>query len=411
MDTRHPIQTSPDPVVLSLCFNQSRNRLVCGLDNGVRVFRANDCLRTLKEAPSPGRGYAIAAALDDRYIVLVGGGRQPNASPNKLQFWDGQQGQLIRELDFHETILGVRMTSQYVVVILDERTIYLQFHPAGQADLHAPGSVSAIHDTASNPHGLCCIQSDRTVLPGLTAGQVQIINLGDRTKKIIRAHASELRQMDLSSDGETLVTASRQGTLIRVFSISGLSQTHEFRRGVDAAIIYSLAISLNSHFVACTSDKGTIHIFDLRPRTMEEQSSSPRPPSQVFYTPPADIAHAPPSNAPSALSALAKLPGMPKAFSDPRSLASASYHQGTDSANWQGQPAFVMTTLPTDGRPPKGVLCWDPESNDRRLWCVGGGSDARWEVFDLVEGQEGRLKLVKRGYRKYLSRQFPEAAD
>ncbi|KAF2155772.1 WD40 repeat-like protein [Myriangium duriaei CBS 260.36] len=464
MDTRHPIQHSPDPVVLSVSFNQSRNRMICGLDDGVRVFRANDCIRTLKEPPTLGRGYAIATALDDRYIVLVGGGRNPNASPNKLQFWDGHYGGLLKDLDFHEPILGVRMTDRHIAVILGERTVYLHYHHDGEFDHHHPGSVSAIHDTASNPYALCCVQGDTTVLPGLTAGQVQIIGLADKTKKIIRAHASELRHMDLSSDGQTLATASKQGTLIRVFSVASLSQTHEFRRGVDAAIIYSLAISPRSHFIACTSDKGTIHIFDLRLHPTEEltkiapvpqkrtsvarvvsqsrragsvdfdtqslpsQSSSPRPPSQAFYTPPADIVHAPPTNAPSALSALAKLPGMPKALSDVRSLTSAPYHLGSDPANWQGQPAFISTTLPNgqscrvknpnipvpglpDGKPPKGILCWDPESGDRKLWCVGGGADARWEVFDLLETNEGRIKLAKGGYRSYLSRQFPEASE
>ena len=63
-----------------------------------------------------------------------------------------------------------------------------------------------------------------------------------------------------------------------------------------------------------------------------------------------------------------------------------------------------------DGKPPKGILCWDPDGSDRRLWCVGGGADPRWEGFNLVE-VERRMKLVKGGYRKYLSRQFPEGVD
>lgn len=370
---------------------------------------------------------------------------------------------MLHELDLHEPICGIRMTTQHVVVILIERTIYLRYACDSKEDVHMPGKVLALHRTAPNSYALCCIQGDKTVLPGLTAGQVQIIGLADKTKKIIRAHNTELRQIDLSDDGQVLATASKQGTLIRVFSVATLFQTHEFRRGVDPAIIYSLAISPAAHFISCSSDKGTIHIFDLRPPQPDEQSktaatikhtsmsqnqslgrrlgsvdfdaqsllsqsSSPKIATQGLYGPPSDIAHAPPTTAPSALSALAKLPGMPKALTDARSSASCAYHLGADPPNWQGQPAHVATTLPNgqngkiknpnrpvpgwpDGRPPKGILCWDPDSNDRKLWCVGGGADARWEAFDLTEGSDGRLRLVKRGYRKYLSRQFPEACE
>ncbi|PSK42515.1 Autophagy-related protein 18 [Elsinoe australis] len=464
MDTRPALQLSPEPAVLSVSFNESGSRLICGLDDGVRMFRAHDCIRTLKECPSPGHGVAIAAALDDRYLALVGGGRNPDSSPNKLQFWDNLESHLLNTLDFAEPILGVRLTTLYLAVVLKDRTVYLQYVRNGTTGSTQLGTVLSIHDTTANPYALCCVRGDKSVLPGVTHGQVQIIQLGEKTKKIVRAHTSELRQMDLSADGQVLATASKQGTLIRVFSTTTLSQTHEFRRGVDAAIIYSLSISPLSNLIACTSDKGTLHVFDLRSPSSSEastaapqkrtsisrphslalrpdfdalsvpsQSSPTRPVSQGgfsgitggFHAPPPDLAHSPPSSGPSAFAALAKLPGMPRAFSDARSMTSASYTLGADPPNWQGQPLYVMTTLPNgqkgkiknpnvplpgapDGRPVKGVLCWDPEGGERRIWCVGGGADARWEVFELVEGEGGRLRLGKRGYRRYLGRQFPE---
>jgi WD repeat-containing protein 45 len=37
----------------------------------------------------------------------------------------------------------------------------------------------------------------------------------------------------------------------------------EFRRGTDRAEIYSLAFNFNSSFLACSSDKGTVHVFSL----------------------------------------------------------------------------------------------------------------------------------------------------
>lgn len=228
---------------------------------------------------------------------------------------------------------------------------------------------------------------------------------------------------------------------------------------MERAIIYSLEFSPTAQFVASTSDKGTLHIFDLRPPPAAEPRPAParrisntRPaavrrgrPGSVdfdnvstqsgssspnhgagFYGPPPDIAHQPPSNGPSVLAAIARFPGMPRAFSDARSVASIPYHLGNDPPNWQGQPAYVFTTNPDgqrqriknrnvpipghpDGKAPKGIIAWDPDAGDRRIWVVGGGADARWEVFDLIEEEGNRgVRLVKTGFRKYLTRQFPE---
>lgn len=136
--------------------------------------------------------------------------------------------------------------------------------------------------------------------------------------------------------------------------------------------------------------------------------------------PPPDIRHAPPSTAPSLGSIFG---GLAKGT---RSSTSAEFTIGSDPSNWQGQPRYTTTTLPNgqvaklkvenvpvpgrpDGKPPKGILAWDPEGGDKKLWVVEGGADARWEVFELVDdAATGGVKVGRTGYRRYLTRQFPE---
>ena len=60
-----------------------------------------------------------------------------------------------------------------------------------------------------------------------------------------------------------MATASDKGTLIRVFSTEDGTPLQEVRRGSDKAEIYSIAFDKNSDFIACSSDKGTIHIFTV----------------------------------------------------------------------------------------------------------------------------------------------------
>ncbi|KAL1310687.1 hypothetical protein AAFC00_000948 [Neodothiora populina] len=459
MDLRHPIHDSPDPVVHSVAFSEDGSRFVCGMENGIRVFRSKDCVRTVKKSPGLGRGIAIAETLDDRHTAVVGGGRLPNSSHTEVEFWDTLDDRLLAHLDMSESILGIRVTAKYFVIILEGRVVCMDYVYSEQDAAIIPGGVRGIYDTALNPYALCCISGDTLALPGLTSGQAQIVHLADKRKRVIPAHNSALRAIALSKDGEVLATAGEQGTLIRVFSVTANMQTHEFRRGVERAVIFSLAISPSNRFVASTSDKGTLHIYDLRPPPTEEVrpppkrrisntrpaavqrtrpgsvdfdtasipsgSSSPMP-GTGFYGPPSDLAHTPPTAGPSVFAAIGRLPGMPRAFSDARSMTSTPYHLGSDPQNWQGQPAYSVTTNPDgnkqkvanpnvplpgrpDGKPPKGIIAWDPHADDRRLWVVGGGADARWEVFDLLEDQSNHtMKVVKVGFRKYLTRQFPE---
>lgn len=58
-----------------------------------------------------------------------------------------------------------------------------------------------------------------------------------------------------------LVTASEKGTLLRVFNAKTGEQITELRRGADQAVITDIAIDPMNKFIACASDKGTIHIF------------------------------------------------------------------------------------------------------------------------------------------------------
>jgi len=73
--------------------------------------------------------------------------------------------------------------------------------------------------------------------------------------------------MTLNYAGTLLATASDKGTLIRIFSTEDGTPLQEVRRGSDKAEIYSIAFDKLSNWIACSSDKGTIHIFHVSKNT------------------------------------------------------------------------------------------------------------------------------------------------
>lgn len=518
MNTRQPIQASTVPSVLSVSYSVSRKRFIIGLGDGVRVFRTDNCLTTRQPAFPFASGTAIAEALDDRYIAYVYNYKTSNGGPNIVIFWDLVLELELSRLDFHEPVLGVRMSSTWMAVILEKRTVLFQYQeiqrsalptPAPDSDdsedetqsskqsLRAPNLVHSMYTTAANPYALASLSNSMLVLPAKSLGQVQLITLKSHTsspKRVLPAHNSSLRCLALSEDESLLATASEQGTLIRVYDTKALSQVAEYRRGMDQAIVYCLGFSPGNRWVASTSDKGTLHVFDLRPpppaevaavmREREQRERTHRKPqpnavhrlsgtsfdrdsvsgvSAVSYPPspstaigggagtadhgsiqeyyglrPPPLPASPPTRDAAAFGLDAfKSSGLaPRIFKDRRSVASIPFYTGNDTSHPQGGTAYSWTTNPNgtrirvknavlplpnnpSGRPPKGIFAF--ASGDERkdddgavIFVVGGGSDARWEKFELfpTAATEDSVpigwKLANRGFRKYLTRQFAD---
>ncbi len=190
-----------------------------------------------------------------------------------------------------------------------------------------------------------------------------------------------------------------QGTLIRIFSTSNCARVGELRRGVDHAIIYSIAISPQSDLLAVSSDKATLHIFDL-PRFIVTSHSDTH-----FQ----DRSHRYSNSLPTPGSGeegnkhkwgiLGRIPLLPRVFSDVYSFASAHFETEDDPQIGLG----VSGTIPIPGLPGgkarKGIIGW---TDDSTILVIGAGRDGRWEKFILGEGEDGKRRCVRTGWKRYL---------
>ena len=70
--------------------------------------------------------------------------------------------------------------------------------------------------------------------------------------------------MCLNYNGSLLATASEKGTLVRIYSTENGELLQELRRGKDKAEISSIIFDRKSKWVAVTSDRTTIHIFNVK---------------------------------------------------------------------------------------------------------------------------------------------------
>lgn len=246
-----------------------------------------------------------------------------------------------------------------------------------------PPEKIADYETVNNPFGLCCLGKNIAAFPGRTPGQVKLFDLGTGNVSIIIAHTSPLRALSINQKGDLVATASEQGTIIRLWAFPSCTKITEFRRGVDPAAVFSLAISPSSAMLAVTSDKSTLHIFDL-PLPNSTPASDPDPKLHKWGI-------------------LSKVPLLPRQFSDTYSSATTKFEMGDEPVNGgaASRSATFNAGIPgvPGGRPTKGLLGW---LDDNTLIVVGAGQDARWEKFIVGNDAAGRRIIGREGWKKFL---------
>ena len=92
---------------------------------------------------------------------------------------------------------------------------------------------------------------------------------------MIPAHTGQLAAIQFSPLGNRVATASDKGTVIRIFNVSDGTKVYELRRGLKrTATIHSLSFSPCGHFLACSSNTETIHIFRLDDKVPKDKDSN-----------------------------------------------------------------------------------------------------------------------------------------
>eukprot|EP00931_Biecheleriopsis_adriatica_P117870 TRINITY_DN93351_c0_g1_i1.p1 TRINITY_DN93351_c0_g1~~TRINITY_DN93351_c0_g1_i1.p1 ORF type:complete len:400 (-),score=66.97 TRINITY_DN93351_c0_g1_i1:91-1290(-) len=264
------LQSNPVNEILYVNFNQDFTCFVCGTETGFRVYNTDPFHLTFRRDFEDGSGLGVVSMLFRTNIVAFsGGGKNPRFQPHKVVIWDDREARTLAELAFKTTVKSVRLRRDLVVVTTDNK-VWLY----GLKTLKLLDSI----ETTNNPKGLCCLSAgERVVLvcPGKQQGSALVVfyprNFGelaapaDRERTmIIAAHESPIAAMALDSTCSFLATASKKGTIVRVYDTAGDGRPQELRRGLDRAEIHSLTFSGTGEHLAASSDKGTVHIFAIQ---------------------------------------------------------------------------------------------------------------------------------------------------
>ena len=246
------------PELLYAGFNQDSGCFACGITNGFIIYNVDPFRETFRRI-FPNGGIGIVEMLFRcNLLAIVGGGRNPRYPTNKVMIWDDHQNKCIGELKFRTEVKAVKLRRDRIVVVLESKVFVYRFK-----DLRLLDQIT----TVNNPKGLVslCSEAKSNVLavPGLARGTIRVELYDIAKATLLRAHDADLAQFALNPDGSRIASASEKGTLIRIWNCYTGEAMRELRRGMDRAEIYCLTFNQTSTFLACSSDKGTVHIFSL----------------------------------------------------------------------------------------------------------------------------------------------------
>lgn len=264
-----PVPAKQQQTLLSVAFNQDHGCFSCGTQTGFRIYNCDPFKETFRRE-FDGAGISIVEMLFRcNILALVGGGKSPRYSPNKVMIWDDHQSRCIGELSFRSEVRAVRLRRDRIVVVLELKIYVYNF-----ADLKLLHQI----ETLSNTKGICALSpTPKTCVlacPGQRKGEVRVELYSMKKTRFVQAHDSSLACLSLSLDGALLATASNKGTLVRIFNTADGTKLQELRRGAERAEIYSLAFHPNLRWLAVSSAKGTVHVFTLKPTTEEARSEA-----------------------------------------------------------------------------------------------------------------------------------------
>ncbi|KAL7747690.1 Phosphatidylinositol 3,5-bisphosphate-binding protein [Sorochytrium milnesiophthora] len=222
----------------------------------------------------------------------------------KLYLFDDIKNRAIVHLDFRHPVVAVRLRRDSIVILTTQK-LYIYSLAAVPEKLYEVDATLPLSATdASTSHHThfhyavlsCSTAPHRAVvcLPARQKGHIQYIDYTSLTARhqptsatsrsmqqqqqqqprekdkrrvpdngIFKAHDGEVRVVTVNADGTVAATASERGTLIRIWDITSGRLLNELRRGADSAEIYSIEFNRASTRIVVSSDKGTIHVFNV----------------------------------------------------------------------------------------------------------------------------------------------------
>ena len=189
---------------------------------------------------------------------LVGGGKNPKYTPNKVILWDDYQTKVLNEFKLTSSVKNLKLKKDKIIIVCEQR-VYIY-----STDKY---KLLETLETFRNEIGTIGINTDQnfTVIgyPTFPEGFIKVKFYEKSQELDIHAYDSMISCISVNSNGTLVAAASDKGTAISIFCVSNGTFIEEFRRGKEKATISCIAFDEYSSWMGVCSERGNIHIFSM----------------------------------------------------------------------------------------------------------------------------------------------------
>jgi len=263
--------------ILDLSFNDNTTCLVAGHNDGFIIYGLKPTLeKTIVTELNGGIGHA-RLLRSTNILGLVGGGEEPFRSMDTVIVWNQHKKSKALGIELHEPIKNLHITNKKIIIVLESRVCIAALNN---------GDINQMKETYNNENGICkySYKNDSIILAtlGTKKGELGVWKLNSDKHSSIVAHQNNIVAIAINDDGSLVATASESGTNIHVYSTESGNQLYKLRRGTTSAEIYDICFDKESKQLACVSNKGTVHIWDL-PKSEDDSTNTKSILSSINY--------------------------------------------------------------------------------------------------------------------------------
>ena len=109
-----------DDSLLYFSFSPDQTSLVVGTETGFRIYDLNPLKLRYQRILNGGIG--IIEMLHKKNIyALVGGGKSPKYTPNKVILWDDYQTKILNEFKLTSSVKNIKLKPDKIIIVCEQR--------------------------------------------------------------------------------------------------------------------------------------------------------------------------------------------------------------------------------------------------------------------------------------------------
>ena len=268
-----------NPTINSLRYiNDHKHFLVC-TNQDFRVYDSSSGEQKFISAV-PGGVSLCDVYKNSNIFFFVGTGTHTDYPTTKLCLWNIETHKLVGEVQFNMKlqIVDLYVKGSWILVVFKDRCKLFHFDLGFAAPVkefltqpnssHKSGQV-ALHVTSDESEAIIAFadkeQKGRIQLYFFTGSDAQL----RKEKAIFATDKQDVAGLSFSHDGQLLHVAVDNGKGLRVYTVQKRELIKELARGYNPSHVNCIAS--DSNYMACCSDRKTVHIFNISSSVAQSQ--------------------------------------------------------------------------------------------------------------------------------------------